>query len=31
MALSRTEHKKTAVAERHHEKNYQGLTPEQLI
>src|SRR5215475_6112925 len=31
MALSRTEHKKTAVAERHHEKSYQGLTPEQLI
>ena len=31
MALSRTEHKKAAVAERHHEKNYQGLTPEQLI
>jgi len=31
MALSRTEHKKTAVAERPHEKNYQGLTPEQLI
>jgi len=31
MALSRTEHKKTAVAERHHEKNFQGLTPEQLI
>src|SRR5438874_7846186 len=31
MALSRTEHKKTAVAERPQEKNYQGLTPEQLI
>src|SRR5437762_7955896 len=35
MPLSRTEHKtehkKTAVAERPHEKNYQGLTPEQLI
>ena len=31
MALSRTEHKKAAVAERHHEKSYQGLTPEQLI
>jgi 2-oxoisovalerate dehydrogenase E1 component len=31
MALSRTEHKKTAVAERPHEKNYQGLTPQQLI
>ena len=34
MALSRTEHKKAAVAERPHEKhdkNYQGLTPEQLI
>src|SRR5438270_2218565 len=31
MALSRTEHKKTAVAERPQEKNYQGLTPQQLI
>lgn len=31
MALSRTEHKKTAVAERPHEKSYQGLTPQQLI
>src|SRR6185312_2842275 len=31
MALSRTEQKKTAVAEAHQEKNYQGLTREQLI
>src|SRR5262249_39750863 len=31
MALSRTEHKKTAVAERPHEKNYQGLSSQQLI
>src|SRR5947209_15975335 len=31
MALSRTEHKKTAVAERPHSKSYQGLTREQLI
>jgi 2-oxoisovalerate dehydrogenase E1 component len=31
MALSRTEHKRTAVAEHPQEKNYQGLTREQLI
>lgn len=31
MALSRTEQKKTAVAEAHQEKTYQGLTREQLI
>ena len=31
MALSRTEHKKTAVAEHPQEKNYQGLSREQLI
>ncbi|HVH89274.1 MAG TPA: dehydrogenase E1 component subunit alpha/beta [Terriglobales bacterium] len=31
MALSRTEQKKTAVAERPQEKSYQGLTREQLI
>ena len=31
MALSRTEHKRTAVAEHPPEKNYQGLTREQLI
>lgn len=31
MALSRTEHKKTAVAEHPQEKNYQGLSQQQLI
>ena len=31
MALSRTEHKRTAVAEHPQEKTYQGLTREQLI
>ena len=31
MALSRTEHKRTAVAEHPQEKNYEGLTKEQLI
>src|SRR5579872_88401 len=31
MAISRTEHKRTAVAEHPHEKTYQGLTKEQLI
>ena len=31
MALSRTEHKKTAVAEHPQEKTYEGLSHEQLI
>jgi 2-oxoisovalerate dehydrogenase E1 component len=31
MALSRTEHKRTAVAEHPQEKHYEGLTKEQLI
>src|SRR5947199_7444110 len=31
VALSRARHKQAAVAERPHEKNYQGLTPDQLI